>query len=98
MHDEELNDQDAREMAGIVERYEAMVTSDAPAFFDLIELESLIEHYLQHGKHRHARQVLKFANDLYPESLSLQLREAQIDGGIGQPQIGHPQAAEFARI
>ena len=47
MHDEELNNQDAREMAGIVERYEAMISSDAPSFFDLMELESLIEHYLQ---------------------------------------------------
>lgn len=91
MHDEELNDQDAREMAGIVERYEAMVTSDAPAFFDLIELESLIEHYLQHGKHRHARQVLKFANGLYPESLSLQLREAQMMAGSGNLKLAIPR-------
>ena len=50
MHDEELNEHDSKEMAGIVERYEAMLASDASVFFDLMELESLIEHYLQHGK------------------------------------------------
>ena len=47
MHDEELNDQDAREIAGIVDRYESMVASNASTFFDLMELEVLIEHYLQ---------------------------------------------------
>ena len=43
MHDEELNDQDAREIAGIVDRYESMVASNASTFFDLMELEALIE-------------------------------------------------------
>ncbi|MGB1572730.1 MAG: hypothetical protein ACPG85_00515, partial [Flavobacteriales bacterium] len=38
MHDEELNDQDAREIAGIVDRYESMVASNASTFFDLMEL------------------------------------------------------------
>ena len=91
MHDEELNNQDAREMAGIVERYEAMISSDAPSFFDLMELESLIEHYLQQGRHRKAQHVLKFASGLYPESLSLQLREAQLMAGTGNVRLAIPR-------
>lgn len=91
MHDEELNDQDAQEMAGIVDRYEAMLSDNAPAFFDLMELESLIEHYLQQGRHRKAQHVLKFASSLYPESLSLQLREAQLMAGKGELKMAIPR-------
>ena len=46
MHDEELNDRNAREIAGIVDRYESMVASNTSTFFDVVELEALIEHYL----------------------------------------------------
>jgi tetratricopeptide (TPR) repeat protein len=91
MHDEELNDQDAREMARIVDRYEAMVTADVPAFFDLMELEALIEHFLQHGRHKKAQHVLKFASGLYPESLSLQLREVQLMAGTGNVKLAIPR-------
>lgn len=91
MHDEELNDQDAREMAGIVDRYETMISSDAPAFFDLIELESLIEFYLGEGRQKQAQQVLHFASGLYPESLSLQLREAQLMAGSGNVKLAIPR-------
>ena len=91
MHDEELNDQDAREIAGIVDRYESMVASNASTFFDLMELEALIEHYLQQGRHRQARQVLHYAGKMYPESLSLQLREAQLMAGAGDVQHAIPR-------
>ena len=91
MHDEELNDQDAREIAGIVDRYESMVASNASTFFDLMELEALIEHYLQQGRHRQARQVLHYAGKMYPESLSLQLREAQLMAGSGDVQHAIPR-------
>ena len=91
MHDEELNDQEAREIAGIVDRYESMMSDDVPVFFDLMELESLIEHYLQQGMHRKAQNVLKFATGLYPESLSLQLREAQLMAGSGNIKHAIPR-------
>lgn len=91
MHDEELNDQDAREIAGIVDRYESMVASNDSTFFDLMELEALIEHYLQTGRHRQARQVLQYAGKMYPESLSLQLREAQMMAGSGDVKTAIPR-------
>ena len=91
MHDEELNDQDAREIAGIVDRYESMVASNDSAFFDLMELEAIIEHYLQTGRHRQARQALQYAGKMYPESLSLQLREAQMMAGSGDVKTAIPR-------
>lgn len=84
MHDEELNDQSAQEVAGIVDRYESMLASNTTAFFDVAELESLFEHYLQNGRAKQARQVLQYASSLFPESLALQLREAQLMAGAGQ--------------
>lgn len=91
MHDEELNDQDARELAGIAARYEAMRSSDTTDFFDLMELEALIEHYLQQGRYRKAQHVLKYANGLYPESLTLRLREAQLMAGAGNLKNAIPR-------
>ena len=91
MHDEELNDQDAKELAGIVDRYESMLARNASAFFDLMELEALIEHYLQNGRHKQARQVLHYAGKIYPESLSLQLREAQLMAGSGDVHLAIPR-------
>ena len=91
MQDENLNDRDAQEVAGIVDRYEAMVASDASSFFDLMELEALIEHYLQNGRHRQAKQVLQYATKLYPESVSLQIREAQLMAGSGDVKHAIPR-------
>lgn len=91
MHDEEPNDQDAQEIAGIVERYESMMANNGSAFFDLMELEALIEHYLQRGRHKHAQKVLQYASKLYPESLSLQLREAQLMAGSGDVKTAIPR-------
>ena len=95
MHDEELNEHDSQELAGIVERYEAMTASGASVFFDLVELESLIEHYLHHGRSRSAQEVLKFAKGLYPESLNLKLREAQIMAGAGNFKRAIPQLRQL---
>ena len=91
MHDEELNNQDSREIAGIVDRYESMVATNGATFFDLMELESLIEHYLQIGRYRQARQVLQYAGKIYPESLSLQLRDAQLMAGAGDVKHAIPR-------
>ena len=95
MHDEELNEHDSREIAGIVNRYEAMMAAGGSVFFDLVELESLIEHYLSLGKARSAQHVLKFAKDLYPESLNLKLREAQLMAGTGNFQRAIPQLRQL---
>ena len=84
MHDEELNGRDAQEIAGIVDRFESMIASNASTFFDVVELEALIEHYLQHGRHKQARQVVHYGGSVYPESLTLQLREAQLMAGAGE--------------
>ena len=95
MHDEELNEHDSREMAGILQRYEAMLASGTSVFFDLMELESLIEHFLNLGKSRSAQHVLKFAKGLYPESLNLKLREAQMMAGSGNFKRAIPQLRQL---
>ena len=91
MHDEELNDRDAQEIAGIVDRYESMLATNTSTFFDVVELEALIEHYLQHGRHKQARQVVNYAGRMYPESLILQLREAQLMAGSGDVMDAIPR-------
>lgn len=84
MHDEELNHQDEKELSLLIERYELMEAREEATFFDLSEFEALIEHYLLYGKHNRARIVLRYARELYPESLGLQLRDAQILAGSGE--------------
>lgn len=91
MHDEELNRQDERELEQLIKRYELMEDRGEATFFDLTEFESLIEHYLVYGKHKQARNVLRYASELYPESFELQFREAQILASTGETEHAIPR-------
>ena len=84
MHDEELNRQDEKELELLIQRYELMQDRGEATFFDLTEFESLIEHYLVFGENKNARNALRYASELYPESLVLQHLDAQILAGSGE--------------
>jgi tetratricopeptide (TPR) repeat protein len=75
-HDEESNE--------LVSRYEEMLKSNRKYFFDVFEFESIIDYYIDTNKANNALSVVKFAAQQHPNSLNLQLKEAQvlIDKGL----------------
>lgn len=84
MHDDGRPHQEEDQILALAKAFEAMVEAGDSKFFDHDDLEMLIEHYLERGSVRKAQQVHHFASGLYPESLSLQLREAQILASNGK--------------
>ena len=84
MHEEGRPHQGEEQMLALVKAFEAMMHAGESRFFDHDDLELLIEHYLEKGSLRKAQQVHRHASSLYPESLGLQLREAQILASTGK--------------
>ena len=84
MHDEGRPHQGEEQVLALAKAFEAMIHAGESKFFDHDDLELLIEHYLERGSIRKAQQVHHYASGLYPESLMLQLREAQILASNGK--------------
>jgi tetratricopeptide (TPR) repeat protein len=84
MHDEGRPHQEEDQILALAKAFEAMLEAGDSKFFDHDDLEMLIEHYLERGSVRKAQQVHHYASGLYPESLALQLREAQILASNGK--------------
>ena len=84
MHDEGRPHQEEEKVLALAKAFEEMMNAGESKFFDHDELEMLIEHYLEKGSLRKAQQVHHYASGLYPESLVLQLREAQILASNGK--------------
>ncbi len=75
-HDEESNE--------LVNRYEEMLKSNKQYFFDVFEFETIIDYYIDINKANYALNVVKFASQQHPNSINIQLKEAQvlIDKGL----------------
>ncbi|MBK6894250.1 MAG: hypothetical protein IPH00_14260 [Flavobacteriales bacterium] len=54
-----------------VQRYEAMEATRDQLFFDVEELEMIIDHYLERNETRRAERVLLFAKQLHPASIDI---------------------------
>ena len=84
MHEEGRPHQGEEQVLALAKAFEAMMQAGESRVFDHDDLELLIEHYLEKGSLRKAQQVHHHASSLYPESLGLQLREAQILASTGK--------------
>jgi len=84
MSEEEWRHQDEGERLALVKRYEEMIAQDASYFFDIEQFESIIEYYLEKNNVNQAQVVLKYANQIFPESTQLMLREAQLLASTGK--------------
>lgn len=69
---------DNNNINGTLAKFESMLKSNKPAFFDSSEFEDIIIHYLDQGKATLAKRALKFALEQHPECNALQLAHAEI--------------------
>ena len=84
MHEEWRPYENESEYGDLVRRFEGVLRSGCTGFFDVEELEALLDHFMDARQHDKARQVLKLGRTLHPVSLTLQLREAQFMAVTGQ--------------
>jgi len=98
MNEEGRAYRDEPALQGLVEKFEAMIEHGDQAFFDVDELEGLIDHYLAQKSIRKAQLVARYAHQLYPANLSLKLKHAQIRIASGQGVKAVPILKELLDI
>ncbi|MCG1037009.1 tetratricopeptide repeat protein [Polaribacter sargassicola] len=59
-------------------KFESMLKTNAVYFFDLVEFEEIIIHYLDAGKHALAKKAVKLGLQQHPTSVELKLLQVEI--------------------
>jgi len=66
------------ESSDIIQRYEQFLTGGATGYFDVEELESIVEFYLRRGRTKDCSKALEFGLQLHPNSNALKTKRAKI--------------------
>ena len=66
------------ESSDIVKRYEQFLTGAAPGYFDVEELESIVEFYLRKGRTKDCTKALDLGLKLHPNNTALKTKRAKI--------------------
>lgn len=67
----------------LVNRYEKYLTNEATGYFDVEEVENIVDYYLRKGRTRDSAQVLELGLRLHPGSSSLMIKRAKIYLAMG---------------
>lgn len=59
-------------------KFESMLKTNAIYFFDLVEFEEIIIHYLDVGKHALAKKALKLGLEQHPQSIDLKFLQVEL--------------------
>ncbi|KRP27206.1 tetratricopeptide repeat protein [Polaribacter sp.] len=59
-------------------KFESMLKTNSIYFFDLVEFEEIIIHYLDAGKHSLAKKAVKFGLEQHPQSIDLKLLQVEL--------------------
>ena len=59
-------------------KFESMLKTNNIYFFDLVEFEEIIIHYLDVGKHSLAKKAVKLGLEQHPESVDLKLLQVEL--------------------
>ncbi len=61
-----------------ISKFESMLKTNAVYFFDLVEFEEIIVHYLDAGKHALAKKAVKLGLQQHPASVDLKLLQVEL--------------------
>jgi tetratricopeptide (TPR) repeat protein len=82
MHMSDEN-RDNRNAIDLVHRFEQMISSNDSYYFDIDQFEEIIEFYCENNKFPLALRAIEHGYNLFPENMTLMLRESQILTGMG---------------
>ena len=74
---------DNRNTIDLVHRFEKMISLNDSYYFDMDELEEIVDYYCENGQFSQALKVIEYGYNLFTENMTLMLREAQILTGMG---------------
>jgi tetratricopeptide (TPR) repeat protein len=84
MFDEEFDREYNEELNELKSRYERMKREGKTAFFDLDELDMLIEYYMMERNFGTVNDLVDYGSELYPGNLKLKIRHAMVLAESGQ--------------
>lgn len=61
-----------------VARFKSMIKSKTTKYFDVFEVEGIVDHFLEDGRIKLARKAVETGLGLHPSSISLKIRKAQV--------------------
>jgi len=61
-----------------VARFKKMVKSNTSKYFDVFEVEGIIDHFLEDGRIKLAKKAVEAGLRLHPSSISIKIRQAQV--------------------
>ena len=89
MFEEEDRHNEEEDFEPSIQKYEQMLKSNERYFFDVEEMESIADYYLDSGALNKAIIALDFGLSLHPKSSDLLLRKAQLLASIGKLKAAH---------
>ena len=82
----------------MVIRFENMLKKNQHYFFDVFELVSIIDYYLEIGKFEAANQAVTFGCSMHPDSVELLTKKAQVLVNHGRPMEALPILRKLEKI
>lgn len=70
----------------LVRRYERFIEGQGPGYFDVEELETIVDHYLYKGRTKESSSALELGLKLHPSSVELKTKRAKIYLVVGNYQ------------
>lgn len=61
-----------------VARFRKMVKNNTSEYFDVFEVEGIVDHFLEDGRFKLAKKAIQTGLRLHPSSISIKIRQAQI--------------------
>lgn len=70
----------------LIARYEQFLAGNGPGYFDVEELETIVDYYLRNGKDVESSKALDLGMKLHPGNSNLQTKRAKIYLALGETQ------------
>jgi tetratricopeptide (TPR) repeat protein len=74
---------DNRNTIDLVQKFEKMISRNDSYYFDMDQLEEIVDYYSETGLFSQALKVIEYGYGLFPDNMTLMLREAQLLTGLG---------------
>lgn len=74
------------ESSELIARYELFMAGKGPGYFDVEELENIVDYFLRKGKTKESSKALELGMQLHPGNSNLQIKRAKIYLALGETQ------------
>ena len=75
MFEEEYRHNEDHQLNHLIARFDDMLSRNEFFYFDLEEIERIIDHYITNGNRCKIQEAIKLADKLFPFSVELQLKK-----------------------